>query len=72
MNALLSPPPGPVLQAWEVRGHRVDPDGTERSVLRTSFGRTQERARANWVSTWGKGLEWPVAELTFTREGGAQ
>lgn len=72
MNALLSPPPGPVVQAWVVQGRRVNPDGSECSVFGTSFGPTEERARANWIKLWGKGLEWPVAELTFTREGGAQ
>ena len=70
MNDTLAPAPGQVL-VWDVRGHRVDPDGTERSVIGTSFGRTEARARENWRTTWGNGIEWPVERLTFTWEGGA-
>ena len=71
MSPFLSPQPGPVIQAWRAEGRRVELDGTERTITGTSFGSTEERARQNWVTVWGKGIEFPVAELTFTREGGA-
>ena len=69
MSATLTTPSGPIIQVWAVEGRRALPDGGESRVLGTSFGSTEERAREHWVKVWGKGLEWPVSELTFTPEG---
>ena len=63
--------PRPVLTAWTVEGLRVEPDGRETSLIATSFGSTEERARASWLKLWGKECAWPIEQLTFTREGGA-
>lgn len=53
---------------WTVRGERRDPDGGLSSLVGTSFGRTEERARENWRRLWGNGLDWPLELLVFTCE----
>lgn len=74
MSDTLCKPPtasATTVTAWEVRGRRVNEDGSVSELVGTSFGRTEARAREHWVKRWGVGADWHVTELVFTREGGA-